>query len=76
MAKQYEGPVFKTPKGRAIVKSATGITHVADYGMEASRPLSHGDSPLTMQTDDFNWGVTNGDPRPPTPPASPFQGKK
>ena len=54
-----EGPVLEPPTSGLTVKSATGITRVGN----GSRPLTHGDSPLTPAKDRENQGVTTSHPR-------------
>ncbi len=54
-----QGPFLGPPSGTLRVKSAQGITRVGN----GSRPLTHGDSPMTPTTERDNVGVT---PRPPT----------
>ena len=58
-----EGPFLEPPRQSLTTKSATGITRVTNGG----RPLTHGDSPLTMATDKSNWGVSTNGPKPSAP---------
>lgn len=57
--KSETGAFLAPPKQSLVSKSATGITRVVD----GSRPLTHGDSPLTPATDRSNWGVNPRSPK-------------